>query len=222
MCPTDADALHELCLYSHQLCEIIVLICLLTAIRLGLGHHDYYISPAALINIQKCLFPLGLFGFWASSLARISIGSMLLRFEISKTWRVVLWILIAIQFTMAIGSNIFQLVQCRPIRAMWEPVPNAVCWTARQSQSYGYIYSGSFSIECCFSQSRLLTYRSDGYYKRSYLCHYAHILHLVLTPARHGARSRHHPNGAWNRRSRGRSNESLLHQIVEPSRSYPP
>jgi hypothetical protein len=71
---------------------------------------------------------------------------MLLRFEISRTWRVVLWTLIAIQVAMAIGANIFQLLQCRPIRAMWEPVPGAICWSADTSRIYGYVYSGSLSL----------------------------------------------------------------------------
>ena len=118
-----------------------------SAIRLGLGHYEYYISPSTLIEIEKYLFPLGLFGFWASSLARMSIGGMLLRFEISKAWRVALWILIIIQVGMPIAADIFELLQCRPIRAMWEPVPNAICWSAGKSQSFGYIYSGSSQFD---------------------------------------------------------------------------
>ena len=114
------------------------------AIHLGLGRYDYYLSPTASINILKSLFPVGLLGFWASSLARVSIGSMLLRLEISTVWRVMLWVLILIQLALAIGADIFQLLQCRPIRALWEPVPDAVCWTPGTSQSFGYIYSGLF------------------------------------------------------------------------------
>ncbi|KAF4633287.1 hypothetical protein G7Y89_g4824 [Cudoniella acicularis] len=131
---------------SALLCEVFVLVCLLTAIGYGLGRYDYYISATTLIKINKCLFLLGLFGFWASSLARVSIGYMLLRFEISKTWRMVLWILIFTQFAMAIGSDVFQLLQCRPIRAMWETVPDAVCWTAQISRSYGNGHSKRSSI----------------------------------------------------------------------------
>ncbi|RYP67428.1 hypothetical protein DL769_005760 [Monosporascus sp. CRB-8-3] len=53
------------------------------------------------------------------------------------------WALIVIQFAMAIGADIFQLLQCRPIRAMWEPVPDAQCWSAETSRSYSYIYAAS-------------------------------------------------------------------------------
>lgn len=120
---------------------------LLVAVRFGFGRFDSYISQAALIKILKCFFPLGLVAFWASSLARISIGSMLLRFQISNTWQVVLWILIFIQVTMAIGADVFQLTQCRPIRALWEPVPDAVCWSAEKSRSYSYVYAGLLSTD---------------------------------------------------------------------------
>lgn len=67
---------------------------------------------------------------------------MLLRFPISKAWKRTLWILLAIQLIMPIGANIFALLQCRPVRALWEFVPTAVCWSDKISQIYGYIYAG--------------------------------------------------------------------------------
>ncbi|RYP89952.1 hypothetical protein DL770_003910 [Monosporascus sp. CRB-9-2] len=107
------------------LSELITFVSLLVAIHFGLGRYDYYLSPADFVKIMKCLSALGFIAFWASSLARVAIGGMLLRFSISKAWRIVIWALILIQFAMAIGADIFQLLQCRPIRAMWEPVPDA-------------------------------------------------------------------------------------------------
>ncbi|KAJ4300798.1 hypothetical protein N0V90_002886 [Kalmusia sp. IMI 367209] len=125
-------------------CELITISLLLRSIKLGVSGYDEYISPAARITIGKLLFALGLLAFWASSLARISIGSMLLLFPISKAWRITLRILIAIQVIMPIGANLFALLQCRPVRAQWEPVPNATCWSTAVSQSYGYIYAIGF------------------------------------------------------------------------------
>ncbi|KAF2182902.1 hypothetical protein K469DRAFT_669398 [Zopfia rhizophila CBS 207.26] len=122
-------------------CELVTLVILLTAIHLGVSGYDYYISPTTRIKLLKLLFALGLPSFWASSLTRISIGSMLLRLPISNIWRVTLWILVVIQIAMPIGANVFQLLQCRPIHAWWEQVPGSVCWTARTSQNYGYIYA---------------------------------------------------------------------------------
>ncbi|KAH7060783.1 hypothetical protein B0J12DRAFT_545183, partial [Macrophomina phaseolina] len=139
--PTFKLAAPDYLISAALVCELAALINLLIAIRLGVGRYDYYISQSALPTIQKCLFALGISAFWASSLARMSIGSMLLRFDISKTWRVVLWILIFIQFVLPVAANVFQLLQCRPIRSWWDKVPGAVCWSPRTSQSYSYIYS---------------------------------------------------------------------------------
>jgi hypothetical protein len=72
---------------------------------------------------------------------------MLLRFEASKTWRVVLKILIFTQLCLPISLDVIALVQCRPIRAMWEYVPDAVCWSLPRMQTYGYINSGKFAID---------------------------------------------------------------------------
>ncbi|KAH7399698.1 hypothetical protein BKA66DRAFT_170447 [Pyrenochaeta sp. MPI-SDFR-AT-0127] len=99
---------------------------------------DYFLTAGL---IGKLFFALGLVAFWASSLARISIGCMLLCFPISKAWKTTLWILLAIQLIMPLGANIFALLQCRPVRANWEPVPTAVCWPDKVSQIYGYIYA---------------------------------------------------------------------------------
>jgi hypothetical protein len=112
------------------------------AIKNGYGRYGYYLTANATETILKALFPLGIFGFYVSSLARMSIGSMLLRFEISKVWRVFLWVMIMLQLALAVGSTIFQLLQCRPISAMWKVVPGAVCWSVKTSQSFSQIYAG--------------------------------------------------------------------------------
>ncbi|KAG4429442.1 hypothetical protein IFR05_015073 [Cadophora sp. M221] len=144
--PTFRLSIIDYIITAALLCEVIVLACQFKAIDLGFGNPMSTISPATLVLINKFFFPLGLFGFWASSLARISIGGMLLRFEISKAWKVIIWIAIAIQIAMPIGANIFMLLQCRPIRALWDQVPDAVCWSPSKSQSFGYIYSGSLAL----------------------------------------------------------------------------
>jgi hypothetical protein len=46
-----------------------------------------------------------------------------------------------IQLAMAVGTDIFQLLQRRPLQSKWEPVPGAVCWSTEKSQSSGYVQS---------------------------------------------------------------------------------
>ncbi|KAH8706973.1 hypothetical protein GQ44DRAFT_493994 [Phaeosphaeriaceae sp. PMI808] len=122
-------------------CALITLATQLANIGLGASGYDEYISTAARIKIGKLSFVMGMVSFWASSLSRISIGCMLLSFPISKAWKITLWVLLAIQVVMPIGANIFTLLQCRPVRASWEPVSGAVCWSNQVSQIYGYIYA---------------------------------------------------------------------------------
>ncbi|KAH7111819.1 hypothetical protein B0J11DRAFT_191023 [Dendryphion nanum] len=139
--PTFKLAAPDYFVSAALLCELVALVNLFIAISLGFGHYEYYLSPNTMVKILKHLFALGFAGFWASSLARISIGSMLLRFDISNTWRVVLKTLIFTQLCLPIALAVVALLQCRPIRAMWEHVPHAVCWSPRKTQSYGYVYS---------------------------------------------------------------------------------
>ncbi|PVI01417.1 hypothetical protein DM02DRAFT_467816, partial [Periconia macrospinosa] len=112
------------------------------AISLGFGRYQYYLSPGAMPKIMKHFFVLGFGGFWASALARMSIGSMLLRFEISNNWRVVVKILIFIQLCLPTSHTIMALIRCRPIRAFWEPVPGGVCLSNHRTVIYGYTASG--------------------------------------------------------------------------------
>ncbi|KAH8724008.1 hypothetical protein GQ44DRAFT_295781 [Phaeosphaeriaceae sp. PMI808] len=89
------------------LCELVVFTYSLASIAFGFGRHESYLSVDIMVKILKCFYVLG---FWVSSLARISIGTILLRFEISRLSRVAVLILISIQFIMAIGVTIFALV----------------------------------------------------------------------------------------------------------------
>ena len=179
------------------------------------------ISSDTLVLILKYFFPLGLFGFWASSLARVSIGGMLLRFDISKAWKVVIWIAVVIQLCMPVAADIFILLQCRPIRAMWEPVPAAVCWSPAKSQIFGYIYSGLHSTYPYFCST--LTCKSRGYHKRSCFCHHANVLYLDAAPAKSRTSSYQRIDGPWVYCCCGRGHEDVLYQVLESARrAYAP
>lgn len=51
---------------------------------------------------------------------------------------------IGIQIASALGANISQLVQCRPLHAVWDPAaaPDAVCWKPIQTQISAYVNAG--------------------------------------------------------------------------------
>ena len=73
---------------------------------------------------------------------------MLLRLDkaMFTSWKVILWVAIVFQLGAAFGSNICQLIRCRPLHAMWDIVPNAKCWDPIESWIYGYVFAGKRTI----------------------------------------------------------------------------
>jgi hypothetical protein len=114
------------------------------AITEGLGRHNYYVTLEKHVDISRLLFGDNLLGTWVSCLARISVALMLLRFDISALWRTVLWVTIGFQLAIAFSSNVTILVRCHPIRAMWDVVPDAKCWTSQQINLAFYIFAGKY------------------------------------------------------------------------------
>lgn len=105
----------------------------------GYGRHNYYVSTENTIIVFRYLFGVVIIGLWSATLVRVSVALMLLRLKDTRNWKLLLRIIIALQISTMVGVNICQLLQCRPIRAMWDVVPNAKCWTAKQMAAYGYV-----------------------------------------------------------------------------------
>ncbi|KAH7175300.1 hypothetical protein EDB81DRAFT_1507 [Dactylonectria macrodidyma] len=108
----------------------------------GFGRHDYFITPSSRITILKLLFGVVFAGLWVSTFARLSIACLLYSFTVSTAWRAVLWFVIGFQVLTLLGSEIFQLLECRPVRAMWEPVPDAQCMDREDAWVIGYVFCG--------------------------------------------------------------------------------
>ncbi|KAK3370433.1 hypothetical protein B0H63DRAFT_373813, partial [Podospora didyma] len=119
---------------------------LFAAIPHGLGRHMFYVSPADGLLSAKLIFISQFPWGWAVSCAKISIALLLLRFKTTTSWRVFLYLMIALQVVLALIANIFQLVQCKPISAQWDPMtPGAECWDPRIAQKGVYV-QGSLSV----------------------------------------------------------------------------
>jgi hypothetical protein len=111
------------------------------AITEGLGRHNYYVTPGEKVDMFRLLFGVNIFGPWVTSLARISVALMLLQFDSSVVWRVTLWAAIGFQVAVAFSSDVTILLSCHPIRAMWDDVPNATCWTPQQVAMTTYTFT---------------------------------------------------------------------------------
>ncbi|KXX74009.1 hypothetical protein MMYC01_210663, partial [Madurella mycetomatis] len=86
-------------------------------------------------------FAVFVIALWASAFARISISCLLLQIAQDRVWRFVLRSTVAIQGASLAASDICQLVQCRPIRALWAPVPDKHCVPTEQILIVAWVFS---------------------------------------------------------------------------------
>ncbi|KAJ9419944.1 hypothetical protein FOXG_15610 [Fusarium oxysporum f. sp. lycopersici 4287] len=123
--------------------EIITYSLFAAAVANGFGRHNEYISPASSIAILKCLFGVMITGLWASTFARLSIACLLHSFSMSRSWKMALWFIMGFQIVALAASETFQLLECRPVRAMWEPVVDAKCMPTQKVWVIGYVFVGA-------------------------------------------------------------------------------
>ncbi|CRK23755.1 hypothetical protein BN1723_000904 [Verticillium longisporum] len=113
------------------------------AVAFGLGRHSVFVSPEDGASILRCLFAIAVAGLWASALARISIACLLLTLSTCNSGaRIILWSMIVLQVGALIVTETITLLQCRPIQAIWEDVPDAQCLSIKTLQVGGYLYTG--------------------------------------------------------------------------------
>ncbi|KAH9223490.1 hypothetical protein DL95DRAFT_352126 [Leptodontidium sp. 2 PMI_412] len=119
----------------------------------GLGRHDFFVNSKDKEKALHYSFGYYVIGLWTASLARISVACMLLRLKSSMAWQIPMWSAIVLQVAVVFGSNVCQFIQCHPLRAMWDMVPDAKCWSPRQMQIYGYLFAGRVGtgIVCDFA-----------------------------------------------------------------------
>lgn len=60
-----------------------------------------------------------------------------------------LWFIMGFQIVALAASEIFQLLECRPVRAMWEPVVDAKCMPTQKVWVIGYVFVGRLPCSSC-------------------------------------------------------------------------
>ncbi|KAF4634310.1 hypothetical protein G7Y89_g3798 [Cudoniella acicularis] len=111
----------------------------------GLGRYSAFVSPLDASKAKKYYIIAGCISIFAVAFVRISVAFTLLRLKDSlqsKGWRWVLWASIAVQALCAVVAEIIQLNTCHPLRAVWENVQGAQCFSPLGIHLYSYIYSG--------------------------------------------------------------------------------
>ncbi|KAH6973929.1 hypothetical protein EDB80DRAFT_900468 [Ilyonectria destructans] len=106
------------------------------AVTSGLGRHSFFISPEDGASILRCLFAVAVVGLWASAMARISIAYLLLTLSTCcRSARVIIWSMTLLQIGALIVTEAITLLQCRPIKAIWEVIPDAECLDIKTLQA---------------------------------------------------------------------------------------
>nr|CEG05002.1 unnamed protein product [Fusarium clavum] len=127
------------------LIEVIVYSLFIASVVSGLGRHSYDVSPQESIRTLQYVYAVMLLSTLVPAIARISVACLLLKFASTKVWRTIIWFIIGIQSICVISTEVFQLIQCRPINAHWEEVPDAQCLSAQHIWICGYATIGNIS-----------------------------------------------------------------------------
>jgi hypothetical protein len=102
---------------------------MLISIRYGAGHHDLYVSVDNQSAAARLIFMGEAPWAWGMAMVKISLAFMFLRIKHTKSWRIFLYFMIAVQVAGAIFANCAIFLHCHPMAAIWEhDVPNAKCW----------------------------------------------------------------------------------------------
>ncbi|KAF5702849.1 hypothetical protein FMUND_13275 [Fusarium mundagurra] len=118
--------------------EVIVYSLFIASVTSRLGRYNYDVPPEQGVKTLRYVYVVILLPTFVLALVRISVGFLLLEFVLSKAWRAIIWCTIGFQAACVISTEIFQLIQCRPINAHREQVPDARCLSARQIWICGY------------------------------------------------------------------------------------
>ncbi|KAH7028257.1 hypothetical protein B0J12DRAFT_684233 [Macrophomina phaseolina] len=121
----------------------------IAACKHGMGRHNYYVPSDDQSAALHYLFVMYCTWVFCVGLIRLSVAFLLLRFFDTPAWRWSLRILVASIILSIIGGIIAQLIECRPLRAMWEAVADAKCWTNTEMQIFGYVQSIITIIQDC-------------------------------------------------------------------------
>ncbi|MCJ1328445.1 hypothetical protein MMC10_005122 [Thelotrema lepadinum] len=119
----------------------------------GGGRHLYYLSqdPVHASQILKLNWISQPFAIMSLGLGKISVAFLMLRLigGFVKARRIFLWIIIILTFIFSVVCCVLTFVQCTPTRALWEPVPGAVCWDPATQDDFS-LFLGSWNAAVDF------------------------------------------------------------------------
>jgi hypothetical protein len=84
------------------------------------------------------------FWAWGTGFVKISIATMLLRFQQSQPWKYVIYVMISFNIVLVLFTGVGNLFQCIPYQASWDfknEYPNKKCWSPQLNVISMYVAS---------------------------------------------------------------------------------
>lgn len=128
-----------------QICQAISLGFITSAVLHGFGKHAAFVPLADIGIMVDNLFGVYLSGLTASCFARVSIACLLLQFTRKRSWRVLIWSTIVLQFLTGLMYYVIQLVQCGSVLADKLKMENSQCLIPNHVWGFTYAAVGKVS-----------------------------------------------------------------------------
>ncbi|KAF7904813.1 hypothetical protein BELL_0743g00050 [Botrytis elliptica] len=108
----------------------------------GIGVHAAQLTYDQLINAAKYQVLVEIGYILCTAIIKTSVGLLLLRITSVKTfYKYVIWISLAIIWIWTIVTFVISCVQCRPLKASWDPLTPGVCLEPRIITNFAYAIS---------------------------------------------------------------------------------
>ncbi|TGO23513.1 hypothetical protein BPAE_0130g00320 [Botrytis paeoniae] len=111
-------------------------------VHYGIGVHAAQLTYDQLINSAKYQVIVEIGYILCTAIIKTSVGLLLLRITSVKTfYKYLIWISLVIIWIWTIVTFVISCVQCRPLKASWDPVTPGVCLEPRVIANFAYAIS---------------------------------------------------------------------------------
>ncbi|KAF7947569.1 hypothetical protein EAE96_008653 [Botrytis aclada] len=108
----------------------------------GIGVHATQLTYDQLVNAAKYQVLVEIGYILCTAIIKTSVGLLLLRITSVKTfYKYLIWISLAIVWIWTIVTFVISCIQCRPLKASWDPLTPGVCLEPRVIANFAYAIS---------------------------------------------------------------------------------
>ena len=129
---------------------IVVAVMGLYLVRYGVGRHQYYVSltPGLSSKILKLTWIMEVLIVFSVTFVRLSVAMSLFRiFGHRRTWKCILYSLMAWILSLLVINLVIDLAACKPIKKVWDPLSSGTCWDAKTQAVVGASIGGKLLLQ---------------------------------------------------------------------------